>query len=697
MAGIKRRVDVTDDRGGKRTKVKKDMVKPQEEKKKDVKGKKQKKVESSSEDEEEGVQLDEEEQSGFLSEDEDSEGGMDVDGPEEGSESNGATVKNGKRSHCASQSNGRKGEDGMLILGVLGTADSNKSRESHAKQKALMQERKSAKPNADLIARSKKLWERLRRKSHVPLEERKKLVAELYSIINGRVKDFVFKHDSVRVIQTALKYGNAAQRKAIAQELKGEYKALAESRYAKFLVGKLLVHGDTEIRDLIIPEFYGHVRRLIRNPEASWILDDIYRTVASKEQKAKLLREWYGPEFAIFRLTDDTKPPTSDLSQILAEHPEKKSPIMKFLLELINQLVQKKLTGFTMLHDAMLQYFINTKPGGAEATEFIELLKSDEEGDLVKNLAFTQSGSRVICLGFAYSNAKDRKLLLRMYRDTIKMLAGDVNGLAVVLTVYEVVDDTKLSSKSIFPELLSQGASESERHEELLLQVNDLTARIPILYLFAGSRTKWLLTDALEKLLEEIREVRGETSRKDPEIRRNELIKAASPTLLEFIAARAESLVETSFGCQFITETLFSADGSKTEALSAIAAAAQSKPEAMETPAAGRMLKSLVQGGRFNIKTKTIDRVEPALNFHSILYEQIGDDMMAWATGSNPFVVLSLVESPDFERKDELVKTLKKNVKALKKAATPPEEVDGKKGKPGPTSSGAKLLLEKIG
>ena len=595
----------------------------------------------------------------------------------------------------------------MLILVTLDNVDINKareSRESRAKQKALIQERKAAKPNADIIARSKKLWERLRRKSHVPVEERKKLVAELFSIITGRVKDFVFKHDSVRVIQTALKYANPQQRKEIAQELKGEYKALAESRYAKFLVGKLLVHGDTETRDLIIPEFYGHVKRLIRNPEASWILDDIYRSVASKEQKAKLLREWYGPEFAIFRLIDDSKSPSADLSQILADNPEKRAPIMKFLFELINQLVQKKLTGFTMLHDAMLQYFTNTKPGGSEANEFIELLKSDEEGDLVKNLAFTESGSRVICLGFAYSNAKDRKLLLRMYRDTIKMLAGDVNGLAVILTIYEVVDDTKLSAKSVFPELLNQGMSESERNEELFLQVNDLTARIPILYLFAGSRTKWLLTDTVEKLLAEIRQIRGETSKKDPEIRRQELIKAASPTLLEFIAASAESLVETSFGCQFITEVLLSADGSKTEALSAVAATAQSKPEAMETPAAGRMLKSLVQGGRFNSKTGTVDRVEPPLNFHDLLYEQIGDDVMAWATGSNPFVVLSLVESPDFEKKDELMKTLKKNVKALKKATSTPaadvKEGDGKKkakGKPHPTSSGAKLLLEKIG
>ncbi|KAJ5091859.1 hypothetical protein NUU61_006729 [Penicillium alfredii] len=569
------------------------------------------------------------------------------------------------------------------------TAKSNASRESHAKQKALQQERKAAKPNADMIARSKKLWERLRRKSHVPLEERKKLIKELFEILTGRVRDFVFKHDSVRVVQTALKYANTEQRKQIAQELKGTYKELAQSRYAKFLVGKLIVHGDAEIRDLIIPEFYGHVKRLIRHPEGSWILDDIYRTVATKEQKRRLLREWYGPEFVIFQ--DDTVT-SSDLAKILEAHPEKRSPIMHFLHELINQLVQKKTTGFTILHDAMLQYFLSTKPGSNEATEFIELLKGDEEGDLVKNLAFTASGSRLMCLTLAYANAKDRKLLLRFYRDTVKMMAGDLHGHLVLLAAYEVIDDTKLSAKSIFSELLNQNDAEEARNEELVFQVNDLTARIPILYPFAGDRVKWLLPNFDQDVLKEVREVRKETSKKDPTIRRQELVKAASPTLLALIAARAESLLETTFGCQFIAEVIYEADGDKSAALTAVAEAAKSQ-SAKDSAPVGRLLKSLVQGGRFNPAEKVVEKVQPALNFHAALYEQIQDEIMDWATGSNPFVIVALVESDEFEKKAELLKTLKKNKKALEQASASGK--DGKK-KPGPTSSGAKLLLEKI-
>ena len=204
---------------------------------------------------------------------------------------------------------------------------------------------------------------------------------------------------------------------------------------------------------------------------------------------------------------------------------------------------------------------------------------------------------------------------------------------------------------------------------------------------------KWLLTDTDHEVLKEIREIRKETSKKDPDVRRQELVKAASPTLLDFIAACAEPLMETSFGCQFTSEVLFGADGEKDKALSAVAVAAKSRSDTKDSAFVGRMLKSLVQGGRFNSSTKTVEKVQPPLHFDSLLYEQIRDEIMDWATGSNTFVVVALVESDEFEQREELIKTLKKNKKALQKAAS--SDGDGKK-KAGPTSSGAKLLLEKV-
>ena len=529
------------------------------------------------------------------------------------------------------------------------------------KQKADRQERKAAKPNADSIARSKKLWERLRRKSHVPLDERKKLIAELFTIITGHIKDFVFKHDSVRVIQTALKYANIDQRKTIARELEGDYKTLSQSKYAKFLIGKILVHGDEETRDLVIPEFYGHIRRLMKHPEASWIVDDIYRGIATKEQKAIMLREWYGAEFALFK-SNDQDMASADLQQILARHPEKKTPIMRSLLDMINLMVQKKTTGFTMLHDAMLQYFLNVQPGSEEMIEFIELVKGDEEGDLLKNLAFTKSGARFVCLALAHGTAKDRKHIIRTYKDMIQPLAYDPYGQQVLLAAYDVVDDTVLVSKTIFPPLVGKEPTSENQQQELLGAATHLKGRVPLLYPFCGKAKAIMSTEDL-KLLDEIHRIRTRTSKKDPEVRRKELVSALTPHLLSLIASHAKELVSTSFGCQFITEVILGAKESREPAINAVAALASGNEEEQalfDQPTAGRMLKNLVQGGRFSSKTSSVDYVDPPLKFHELLYQRIKDDLVSWATGSNSFVVVSLLETPNFSKAGEIRKTLSK-------------------------------------
>lgn len=561
----------------------------------------------------------------------------------------------------------------------------------------------------------------------MPKEERQKLVDELFDIITGRVKDFVLKHDAVRAVQTALKYAKPEQRKTITKELQGTYALLAESRYAKFLIGKMLVQNDPEIRDMIIPEFYGKVRKMINHPEASWILDDIYRGVATKEQKAIILREWYGPEFSLFRSSEDENH-TADLSQILEEHPEKRGPIMKYLVDMINQLVQKKMNGFTMLHDAMLQCFLNLKPGTEEHTEFLQKVKDDETGDLLKNMAFTKSGSRLACLLLAHGSAKDRRQYLKLYKETYEAMCGDQHGHRVILTAYDVIDDTLTTSKAIFPEVLGK----NEEKQNIIFCANDLNARTTILYPFEGM-SRALFPASLNEdfeILREVHEIRKTTSKKDPDVRRKELVAAMSSPLLEAIATSARDLISTSFGCQFVTDVLLGAEGDKTQALQSVAEAAGGDPLASEnsdelysadyahssqTSWAERMLKTLIQGGRFDKETKTMKVVEPPLDFANVLYPIIKDHIVAWATSRCSFVIVALLESDSFSQKEKIKKVLKKHKAELEKAATTPvakpetekegekKEVAGKHKKSAvkkdsrPVGNpGARLLLQKL-
>lgn len=157
-------------------------------------------------------------------------------------------------------------------------------------------------------------------------------------------------------------------------------------------------YGTAETRSMVTEEFYGHVRKLIRHREASFVIEDCYREYGTPAQKAMLLREFYGIEFALFKDKDDT---TMTLKEILKKNPEKRATIMKNLSELIRQCIEKGAVFFTIVHKAMLEYLLNTQPGTTESTEFVELIKEH-----VSEIAFTKDGAQVVARCLALGGAK---------------------------------------------------------------------------------------------------------------------------------------------------------------------------------------------------------------------------------------------------------------------------------------------------
>ena len=528
-------------------------------------------------------------------------------------------------------------------------------------------------------------------------------MTELFELITGRVKDFVFKHDSVRTIQTALKYANQEQRKTIAKELKGEYKTLVEGKYSKFLVAKILVQGDAEIRSMVVQEFYGHVKKLINHPEAGWILDDSYRQIATADQKAKLLREWYGAEYSMLRTADaDKTKPTADLVQILNQSPEKRQTILQHLHGMIDQLINKKMTAFTMLHDAMLQYslVISTALDGSLDTksepvkDWVQSLVPDEESefDLLKNLAFTASGSRVVTRALAMASAKDRRHMLRVYKDHIETVACDANAVHVLLAAYEVVDDTRLVSKLVFPELLAEKIENQEEREAGIVAIAvHAVGRIPLLWPLAsegGRAPKWLVNPRSQTgtVMVELNDIKAvaETTKKQDSARTKELSEVLLATskegVLTTIQNQATSLATTAFGCQFMTEVLLhggnadmSENSSHSKALTAVSDVAKGDPSqdhvVAGNAAGGRMLKTLSQGGLYDPDSGHSRHVPWLNQFPEQLWKRIHPHVEAWATGSESFVVLALTENEHFAQRNEVVKALKKCRQKLETAS----------------------------
>lgn len=121
-------------------------------------------------------------------------------------------------------------------------------------------------------------------------------------VIRGHVKEIVFKHDASRIVQSVVKYGNSKDREEIAKELSGQYKELAQSKYSKFLVTKLIRLCPSQ-RPSILLEFQSSVVRLLLHREASSVLADAFELHANAYERTILLREFYGKEATLFSIT----------------------------------------------------------------------------------------------------------------------------------------------------------------------------------------------------------------------------------------------------------------------------------------------------------------------------------------------------------------------------------------------------------
>ena len=186
----------------------------------------------------------------------------------------------------------------------------------------------------------------------------------------------------------------------------------------------------------------------------------------------------------------------------------------------------------------------------------------------------------------------------------MQLLANDAHGHRILLAAYETIDDTVLSAKVIFTGLL--GRDDSKRAENIVDLATRRPARTALLYLPAG-RQRHPLTPATVALLDEVDDARRSTSKKEPWLRREELLKALSPSLLGTVVDHGQALGQSPLGCAFISDVLLGCVGEKQPALEAVADLAGGDPTAdghlAHAPTAGRMLKALVLGGYYHAAT----------------------------------------------------------------------------------------------
>eukprot|EP00111_Clytia_hemisphaerica_P009198 TCONS_00027031-protein len=377
--------------------------------------------------------------------------------------------------------------------------------------------KKKKKEKSEIVTKMMGIYEKLRRKD-VTAEEKTKLIDEAVIVAEGKENEVVFKHSTVRVLEMCVKYGKNEQREKIFKIFKDNLVTLLTSKYAKFLVEKFIEYGSKEQRKKIVESFYGKVKKLIKDKRAGSILEEIYCKYANASQRAALVEEFYGPEFAVFKVASGRT-----LEDILENDPDKKEKIMKHMKESLTLLCQKDVLGLSVVHRALLDFFkyANT----TQKSEIVEILKTN-----LVHVLHTKDGSKVAMNCIWLASTKDRKAITKSFKTFVMKICKEEFGHKVMFSLFDVMDDTVLLKKALFPEILIN-------IEELMV---DQYGRKVLLYILKPRNNSNFLPE-VQKLLEQADD--NKYSKKDSSVRQGELRDILLPNLLACLTQNAKDIM----------------------------------------------------------------------------------------------------------------------------------------------------------
>lgn len=361
----------------------------------------------------------------------------------------------------------------------------------------------------ELTVEGKKVYEELRCKTTTAKEE---LATKLFGLLRGadNFQKLVLAHDTARIVQCLLKYAPAATRTEIADYLIAKVPELAVSKYGHFCVLRIMKYGTTEVKAKVIAALYGNVLRLSKNKYASVILDTIYVSYASSQQKAYLRQEWYGD---LYKTSKDAAVKQIADTYVASEHI--KVAIVNAVKANLEHVVNKKLVDSSLVHAVLLEYL-------TVCTEEERIEMAVSYNAYIPSLASTKDGARAAMVIFFNSIVKDRRSIVKNLREHLIELCTHEHGHVLIIAIINSMDDTKALKKSIFDHIFTHieyiAANEwGRRIVEWFVAPEDRTLFHPqiIGYLEAG-----LLN-----------------SKKDKAVRRAEIIEAVEEPLCAAIAA----------------------------------------------------------------------------------------------------------------------------------------------------------------
>jgi len=457
----------------------------------------------------------------------------------------------------------------------------NKNDEGHGndegyldnKEKRLRKaERKSSRKNSNIIEESKIVWIKLIQTSNTK-KQISELMKELMNIVTNNIEKLVIQHDSSRIIQSALKFGNQEQRKIVLYELKDVLLDMSNTQYGRFVVCKLIkelcdknVKDSATCRKVIIKAFKGHVYKIAYHKYGSQVLNDIYKTFPTKDY-TPLKQEFYSRQYTFLTQNLEQVQQETTLATILKKYPEKRKNIIQSQYDILQKVMDKELLDKLYFHDLLHDYISCCTTEELNDNEIVSTLCNTHSMPLLSS----KIGALVFCKLCKIGTSKDRKQIIKdllQNENSVKDYMLHKDSFIGILTLLQVTDDTKATGKIIKSLFVDEQISAPTRKEEqktteisplLDFALNDIGCKLFLLLLPDDYKTSTTSILSPKKYFEEYEQeilfnTPSKNSKKDSEIRRKELCAFVQEELCALCMNHTYELITSKVGSNVLRE-----------------------------------------------------------------------------------------------------------------------------------------------
>lgn len=379
-------------------------------------------------------------------------------------------------------------------------------------KKELYVKRKQSNTSYDVIVKAKQIGEKLRVKNLEGGKEVKtKLVVELHDYMKTNYVKFVLAHDMARIVQYLLKFGPEHIRQEISQEIIPATVTMLLSKYGKFCVKRMLKYGNAATRSACLRATYGHAIKLTSHAVSAPVYEYAYLTWASPTDRISLVQEFFGD---MYKASKDLE--VKHLKDVWKNSPTMKVAALGATKGNLARILNKNLLDSSIVQTVLCQFLEECSP--EDKSEIITQLASH-----VVVISNSKDGARVVMQCIWNGTNKDRKAIMKALKEHALALAKHEHGHTALIALFDSADDTVLLNKLILTDLMAHA-------QELAL---DEWGRKVLIWL-ATPADKIHFHPTFVQYIETGRA--ASNTKKDPEIRRQELLGYCSSTLLKNIA-----------------------------------------------------------------------------------------------------------------------------------------------------------------